>query len=277
MVLKLPLMSEACLRLWSTMPTKQLRRRHATAGICDHSFVPRGPDAVDRLAFKYMMCKVDSSSDSESDVSPRWSDASSKSLQLCTSLKKPSLPQKPFGRHYQQSLDPYDGSSEDSTSSADGSKRQKHRGFRTKGRGRRAAPNPAPLFEVRRPGSRDGMPADVQMRSSSDSELKADNQGDFPPSARKFANAEILQKPLYCPVVPFGRETFHLTDDLLKSPTHLGSPSKRKLFGTLADSEEYMHRKKQCITQMETETIFPEYHLERITCLKNAACCHSRL
>ncbi|XP_036449253.1 uncharacterized protein LOC118823638 [Colossoma macropomum] len=246
------------------MPTKQLRRRHATAGVCDR-FVPRGPDAVDRLAFKYMeMCKVDSSSDSESDVSPRWSDASSKSLQLCTSLKRPALPQKPFGRHYQQSLDPYDGSSEDSTSSTDCSKRQKNGGFRTKGRGRRAAPHPAPLLEVRRPGSRDGVAivhnADVQMRSSSDSELKAINQGDFLPRARKCANGEILEKhPLYSSVVPFGRETsFQLTDDLLKSPTHPGTLSKRKLFGTLGDSEEYMHRKKQCITQMETETIFPE-------------------
>ncbi|KAL7873533.1 hypothetical protein AOLI_G00126040 [Acnodon oligacanthus] len=255
------------------MPTKQLRRRHATTGVCDHSFVPRGPDSVDRLAFKYMeMCKVDSSSDSESDVSPRWSDASSKSLQLCTSLKRPTLLQKPFGRHNQQALDPYDGSSEDSTSSADGSKRQKHGGFRTKGRGRRAAPNPAPLPEVRRPGSRDGVPVDVQMRSSSDSELKAVNPGDFTPRGRKCANAEILEKPLYSPVVPCGRETFQLSDDLLKSPTHLGSLSKRKLFGTLADSEEYIRRKKQCITQMETETIFPEYHLERITYLKNAAC-----
>ncbi|KAG9268216.1 hypothetical protein AMEX_G17163 [Astyanax mexicanus] len=161
------------------MPSKQPRRRgHAAAGVPDIRSDQRDPVTVDRLAFKYMeMCKVDSTSDSESDTSPRWSDASSKSFQGGTGLKRPTLPQKPFGRHYQQTLDPYDGSSEDSASSADGAKRQKRGGFRVKGRScSRMAANPLPSHEVRRPGLRDSVPViqfgDIHMRSSSDSELK---------------------------------------------------------------------------------------------------------
>ncbi|XP_055018277.1 uncharacterized protein LOC129411451 isoform X4 [Boleophthalmus pectinirostris] len=59
---------------------------------------PRGrsvPNNVEHLAFKYMMCKVESSTDSESEISPRWSDTST------------------------MFLDPYDGSSEDSDTSMD--------------------------------------------------------------------------------------------------------------------------------------------------------------
>ncbi|XP_007258965.3 uncharacterized protein LOC103042329 [Astyanax mexicanus] len=247
------------------MPSKQPRRRgHAAAGVPDIRSDQRDPVTVDRLAFKYMeMCKVDSTSDSESDTSPRWSDASSKSFQGGTGLKRPTLPQKPFGRHYQQTLDPYDGSSEDSASSADGAKRQKRGGFRVKGRScSRMAANPLPSHEVRRPGLRDSVPViqfgDIHMRSSSDSELKVISHRDFQYSPRNYTSTRMADNhpPLHS-ANPFCTGTsFQLTDRLLSSPTHTGALSKRKMFCPFDDGGEYMHRKKQCTTQMETESIF---------------------
>ncbi|XP_066497716.1 uncharacterized protein [Hoplias malabaricus] len=266
------------------------------------------------------MCKVYSSSDSESDTSPRRSDASCKTdwkdgnqkehshqsilrqqnpsvtpssnqsgfglnirdyhdphvheflkqrlnleeetLQVGTGPKRPT--QKPFGRHKLQPRDPYDGSAEDSDSHADGPKRQKNGGLRMKERGRRVATNPVPHLEMRRPRPTDGVDVvhltDVQMRSSSDSELKAIHQGEFPYRARKCTSTEMpVKTSLYPPAVPFFPETsFEFTHTLLNSPTRSVTLSKRKSFFPLADGEENIHRKKQCITQMETETIFPE-------------------
>ncbi|XP_010795888.1 uncharacterized protein isoform X1 [Notothenia coriiceps] len=79
------------------------------------------PNNMDQLAYKYMeMCKV-SSSDSDSEISPRLSDTSTMG---CVSITPESLTfrrtlpltQKPAGRYGCCSLflDPYDGSSEDS-------------------------------------------------------------------------------------------------------------------------------------------------------------------
>ncbi|XP_055087083.1 uncharacterized protein LOC117390374 isoform X2 [Periophthalmus magnuspinnatus] len=90
---------------------------------------PRGryvPNNVDHLAFKYMMCKVESSTDSESEVSLRWSDTStmgcgsSAAESDCVPQTLPLVP-KSTGRHgcYSVFLDPYDGSSEDSDDSMD--------------------------------------------------------------------------------------------------------------------------------------------------------------
>ncbi|XP_076834285.1 uncharacterized protein LOC143480455 isoform X2 [Brachyhypopomus gauderio] len=249
------------------MPTKKLRRQHAATGLCEKRFVQRGPDTVDRLAFKYMMCKVDSSSDSESEASPRWSDASSKSFRGRTGPKRSSLPQKSFARHCQHPLDPYDGSSEDSAASADATKRQKHGGLRTKGRSRKVASNFPPLHkEVTRVGPRDFVAVlhhtDVQMRSSSDSELKTVSQRDpCPCRAIKHVNAELSENSkssVLSTATPFGIETFQLTDGLLKNPIDPGILSKRKLFSPLGDTDESTHRKKQCISEMETESFFPE-------------------
>ncbi|KAK2891901.1 hypothetical protein Q8A73_017566 [Channa argus] len=78
---------------------------------------------MDHLAFKYMeMCKVESSTDSDSEISPRWSDTSTMG---CVSSAPESgtfrrtLPLKAAARHGCCSLflDPYDGSSEDSDES----------------------------------------------------------------------------------------------------------------------------------------------------------------
>ncbi|KAK2825929.1 hypothetical protein Q5P01_020143 [Channa striata] len=81
------------------------------------------PTNMDHLAFKYMeMCKVQSSTDSDSEISPRWSDTSTMG---CVSSAPESgtvhqtLPLKAAARHgcYSLFLDPYDGSSEDSDES----------------------------------------------------------------------------------------------------------------------------------------------------------------
>ncbi|KAM8915731.1 uncharacterized protein AB9W97_015960 isoform 2-T2 [Spinachia spinachia] len=82
------------------------------------------PNNVDQLAFKYMLCKVESSTDSESEISPRWSDTSamgcvSSTPERGTFTRTLPLTHKPVGRHgcYSLFLDPYDGSSEDSDAS----------------------------------------------------------------------------------------------------------------------------------------------------------------
>ncbi|KAK0139761.1 hypothetical protein N1851_023334 [Merluccius polli] len=86
------------------------------------------PSSVEKLAFKYMeLCKLESSTDSESDISLRSSDTSTMAL-VSTSrpdrrpLQKSmlSLSHKGGGRLpcYCRFLDPYDGSSEDSDESS---------------------------------------------------------------------------------------------------------------------------------------------------------------
>ncbi|XP_067100072.1 uncharacterized protein [Osmerus mordax] len=142
-----------------------------------------------------MMCKVESSTDSESDVSPRWSDTSTmgcgssaaESRQVQRSLL---CGHKPAGRHpsyHCLSIDPYDGSSEDSDVSDSLSfpwrQRQPQAGCRCWGRtGRRVPFHSAPpllrgisLNELRvvetEPGRAEQnqqKTLDVQMRSTSE-------------------------------------------------------------------------------------------------------------
>ncbi|XP_034530795.1 uncharacterized protein LOC117806163 isoform X2 [Notolabrus celidotus] len=79
---------------------------------------------MDQLAFKCMMCKMESSTDSESEISPRWSDTStmgcaSSAPESQASRRTLPLTHKPALKHgcYSLFLDPYDGSSEDSDES----------------------------------------------------------------------------------------------------------------------------------------------------------------
>ncbi|XP_026161302.1 uncharacterized protein LOC113129490 [Mastacembelus armatus] len=97
------------------------RRRQRS--LTDHSD-RHVPNNMDQLAFKYMeMCKVESSTDSDSEISPRWSDTSTMG---CVSsapesvMLRQTLPLKPAAKHgcYSLFLDPYDGSSEDSDGSS---------------------------------------------------------------------------------------------------------------------------------------------------------------
>ncbi|XP_040056398.2 uncharacterized protein LOC120833393 isoform X1 [Gasterosteus aculeatus] len=160
---------------------------------------------VDQLAFKYMLCKVESSTDSESEISPRWSDTSAMGCVSSTPEKRTftrTLPliHKPVGRHgcYSLFLDPYDGSSEDSDESKDvgSSSRQTRQqgkvggggggesGSRLPGRNRRFIlhhPASVAMTEVaknvmREPATPQQQPQqqrllDVQMKCGSDSEL----------------------------------------------------------------------------------------------------------
>ncbi|XP_016335874.1 uncharacterized protein LOC107684175 isoform X1 [Sinocyclocheilus anshuiensis] len=189
-------------------------------------------DAVGRLAFKYMeMCKVDSSSDSESESNPRWSDVSSKGCESST----PEAPQK-LQQNYQQCLDPYDGSSEDSGSSAEGSRKQRPGGFRTKGTGRRLTFNPASALRDETPA--DLHRVDVQMRSSSDSELESPHQG----SDSGFHTRSSLNS----------RDTsLGLQSASPDSPALHAAFSKRKLFPA---SDDGMLSKRRCVSDVELES-----------------------
>ncbi|XP_071353909.1 uncharacterized protein [Trachinotus anak] len=151
------------------------------------------PNNVDQLAFKYMMCKVESSTDSDSEISPRWSDTSTMGCASSApdrgTLRR-TLPLKPAARHgcYSLFLDPYDGSSEDSEESntdAGVSRRTRQQGqgggggCRFSGRTRRFIlhhPASVALREVMKNGMRDPVTEqqhllDVQMKCGSDSEL----------------------------------------------------------------------------------------------------------
>ncbi|XP_026103172.1 uncharacterized protein LOC113074536 isoform X1 [Carassius auratus] len=205
-------------------------------------------DVVGRLAFKYMeMCKVDSSSDSESESNPRWSDVSSKGCES-SAPEAPQKLQRFTGHHYQQSLDPYDGSSEDSGSSAEGSKKQRLGGLRVKGTSRRSASG-----EVR---SRSDA-ADVQMRSSSDSEQETPGQS-FCSSCKtlKSVKADLsdsgfnTRSSLNSPAVTSTRDT-----GSPDSPALQGAFSKRKFFPPPGDVDDGMQRKRQCISDMELESV----------------------
>nr|XP_046267906.1 uncharacterized protein LOC124071434 isoform X2 [Scatophagus argus] len=152
------------------------------------------PNNVDQLAFKYMeMCKVESSTDSDSEISPRWSDTStmgcvSSAPENGTFRQTLPLTRKPAGRHGCQSLflDPYDGSSEDSDESnvdvGVSSRRARQQGkggggCRFSGRSRRyIIHHPASFREVLKNGMRDSVTEQqpllgVQMKCGSDSDL----------------------------------------------------------------------------------------------------------
>ncbi|XP_022606906.1 uncharacterized protein LOC111226094 [Seriola dumerili] len=151
------------------------------------------PNNVDQLAFKYMeMCKMESSTDTDSEISPRWSDTSTmgcvSSAPERGTLRR-TLSLKPAARHgcYSLFMDPYDGSSEDSDDSNIDfgvSRRTRHQGqggggCRFSGRSRRfILHNPASvaLREVMKNGMRDPVTEqqhllDLPMKCGSDSEL----------------------------------------------------------------------------------------------------------
>ncbi|XP_035530224.1 uncharacterized protein LOC118337355 isoform X2 [Morone saxatilis] len=166
-------------------------RRRRQLGLPEHSD-RHAPNNVDQLAFKYMMCKVESSTDSDSEISPRWSDTStmgcvSSAPESGTFRRTLPLTHKPAGKHgcYSLFLDPYDGSSEDSgESNADvgvSSRRTRQQGkggggCRFSGRSRRfILHHPASVAhrEVVKNGMRDPVTdlLDVPMKCGSDSEL----------------------------------------------------------------------------------------------------------
>ncbi|TNN61012.1 hypothetical protein EYF80_028790 [Liparis tanakae] len=155
---------------------------------------------MDQLAYKYMeLCKVESSTDSDSEISPRWSDTStlgcvSSTPESGTFRRTLPLTRTPAGRHgcYSLFLDPYDGSSEDSDESnldvgvTSRQTRQQGKsgggggGCRFLGRRRRFLfhhPASVAFREMVKNGTRDPVTQpqqhllDVQMKCGSDSEL----------------------------------------------------------------------------------------------------------
>ncbi|KAG1952297.1 hypothetical protein F2P79_010229 [Pimephales promelas] len=172
-------------------------------------------DAVGRLAFKYMeMCKVDSSSDSESDTSPRWSDVSTKGWDNSAPESR-EAPEK-LQKNYQQCLDPYDGSSEDSGSSDGGVQKRRPRG---------------PVR--RRAGIRDH--PDVLMRSSSDSD------------------SQSRCWPEVCVRLDLSDSGIHTRSGLSSPAPDPRDPHglpKRKLFPS-GELEEGLRRKRRCTSDME--------------------------
>ncbi|XP_041827623.1 uncharacterized protein LOC121631055 isoform X2 [Melanotaenia boesemani] len=152
------------------------------------------PNSMDQLTSKYMMCKMESSTDSDSEVSPRWSDTStlgcvSSASEHETLRQSVSLTYKSAGRHasYSLFLDPYDGSSEDSDeSNTDAGFFSRQTRQQSKGGGgcrllnqrkRFITHYPVPIREMVRDSVIDQQPTlfkdsnDVQMRCGSDSEL----------------------------------------------------------------------------------------------------------
>ncbi|KAM9708569.1 uncharacterized protein ACNS7B_000828 [Menidia menidia] len=157
------------------------------------------PSNMDQLTFKYMeMCKVETSSDSDSEISPRWSDTSilgsvSRAPGRGPSRRAFPLTYKSTGRQacYSLLLDPYDGSSEDSDkSNIDVSSRQTR--HQSKGGGGCRLPSQRRRFISHHPASvalrerlKNGMKdllmdqqptvskdsSDVQPKCESDSEL----------------------------------------------------------------------------------------------------------
>ncbi|XP_072220893.1 uncharacterized protein [Leuresthes tenuis] len=162
------------------------------------------PDNVDQLTFKYMeMCKMESSTDSDSEISPRWSDTStlgcvSRAPGRGTLRRGVPLTFKSAGRQacYSLFLDPYDGSSEDSEESntdisvSSRQTRQQSKGggggCRLSGRRRRLIshyPASVSLREMVKSGMRDCVidqqptshkdNSDIQMKHGRDCELDA--------------------------------------------------------------------------------------------------------
>ncbi|XP_030069703.1 uncharacterized protein LOC115477180 isoform X3 [Microcaecilia unicolor] len=83
-------------------------RRGAASDPCNLMELDTSLDVVDTLTLKYMKCKVDSSTDSESDINTEG----------FTSM---TTQEKKSGDLSLQFLDPYDGDSEDTSTHSDGS------------------------------------------------------------------------------------------------------------------------------------------------------------
>ncbi|XP_062379254.1 uncharacterized protein LOC134067820 isoform X2 [Sardina pilchardus] len=249
--------------------------------------VHRGPDRVDILTFKYKMCKMDSSSDSESDASPRWSDTSSKgnvsgAAERKSAQKLPSMTHKQTGWH-NVCIDPYDGSSEDSCTSTNDSRRPKKGSCRFWVKFRRGTAMHGPLpKEVKRNGTADGAGGshfgDIHMLS--DPEIDITNQkGNWPSSDVNDSEAKVLEDSgVFIKSLSDSPSPALLTDggdcvQSLHGPSNGNSQEaatpppdyitghdslfKRKLFPAQGEMG-YWHRKRQCVTKIDRESNSPE-------------------
>ncbi|XP_028251994.1 uncharacterized protein LOC114427946 [Parambassis ranga] len=260
-------------------------RRRRQRPFADHSDRP-APNNMDHLTFKYMeMCKVESSTDSDSEISPRWSDTStmgcvSSAAESGTSRR---IIHKPAVKHgcYSSFLDPYDGSSEDTDESdicfgvSSRHIRQQAKcvgaGCRLS-RGRRFIlhhPAPVALRDVVKHGKRSEMEQqhllDVQMKCGSDSELDtlSSHCCRNPTSETVAGHPQTMDVEFQLddsglhatrsstpgPQTPVDRSS----SEKSPSPCHLTSLYKRKLGLPGADVVELGQRKRQCVVNMEDE------------------------
>ncbi|XP_041703130.1 uncharacterized protein LOC121539017 isoform X2 [Coregonus clupeaformis] len=270
------------------MATTNPQQQHSRSGFRDGSLVQSGPSSVDKLAFKYMeLCKVESSTDSESDVSPRWSDTST--MGCASSAPESRQPiqrmltctHKPVGRfsYHSLSLDPYDGSSEDSDESMGGPRRPRQGGCRYWGRSQRRNNHPPTVIlkeVIKSGGLRDGPMEphliDVQMRSASDSELWtcSHSKGRGPVGETSADSGVLATKSSPCTPVSLtfvgAATSVHnvqtpesTSEKSPDSPVPLRGLFKRKFCLPGAETpQDGGHRKRQCVTKMETGDSPPE-------------------
>ncbi|XP_041928718.1 uncharacterized protein LOC121693391 [Alosa sapidissima] len=264
------------------MSTWRRRSKYNCKANREDKHVHRGPDRVDILTFKYKeMCKMDSSSDSESDASPRWSDTSSKgnvssAAERKAAQKLPSMTHKPTGWH-NVCIDPYDGSSEDSCTSTNDSRRPKKGSCRFWVKFRRGSAMHGPLpKEVKRSGPADGA-GDIHMLS--DPEIDITNQkGHWPSSDVNGSEAKVLEDSgVFTKSLSDSPSPVLLTDggdcvQSLHGPSNENSQEtgtqppdyisghdslfKRKLFPAQGEMG-YWNRKRQCVTKMGRESNSP--------------------
>ncbi|XP_047467459.1 uncharacterized protein LOC125023929 isoform X2 [Mugil cephalus] len=264
------------------------RRQRSLANQSDRHI----PNNMDQLTFKYMMCKVESSTDSDSEISPRWSDTStmgcvSSAPESGTSRRPLSLTHKPAGRHgcYSLFLDPYDGSSEDSDESntdvAVSSRQTRQQGkcggggggggggCRHSGRSRRLVlhhPASVSLREVVKNGMRHSFieqqhHLDVQMKCGSDFEPDALPSHADRDGCRNVTEETTRHTQIMDTESQLDDSGLHTTRPQMLDSSSEKSPSscnlrpfyKRKLGLLGAGMVELGQRKRQCVVSMEDD------------------------
>ncbi|XP_058844127.1 uncharacterized protein LOC117422704 isoform X1 [Acipenser ruthenus] len=226
-------------------------------GLSDGKDAQRSWESVERLAFKYMeKCKVESSTDSDSDTSPEG----------CASSTSESGAAKkgPVSRYSLPSLDPYDGCSEDSSDLSDCSLRSRQPITSNPPRGvpsteKESFPKDpgkcgAACVKLHAAGSKASPPTDVHMRSSSDSETTASRSLKREPLWQRAVDSGILtESPGQCAYVSrtLARLPESPTYRARHSPPAPDSMPKRKLGFPGPDTAERVHKKKQRVVTLE--------------------------
>ncbi|XP_029973353.1 uncharacterized protein LOC115407135 [Salarias fasciatus] len=228
-------------------------------------------DNVDHLSFKYMeMCKMGSSTDSDSEISPRWSDTStmgyvSSAPESGTSRRALTLTQKPSGRHggYSLFLDPYDGSSEDSEeSSVEVFSRQTRQqgkgvgggGCRLSGRAQRVVFRPPASVQMKCESDSDALPSlvtDANLPEESAADPAVHGQAmDIELQLDASGTRSVTSCAPHTPrsQTPGSGSSSHRYTDRCSSSLH-----KRKLGLLGAEALQLEQRKRPCVCAMENE------------------------
>ncbi|XP_011488507.1 uncharacterized protein LOC101173024 isoform X2 [Oryzias latipes] len=229
---------------------------------------------VDQLTLKYMeMCKVGSSTDSDSEISSRWPETSAV---VCPRGAAEPETSRQIHRKPKRSclLDPYDGSSEDSESNIDVSSRKTRQrknggaGFPYSSQRRRSVLNQPVYRGMLRSEMRDG--SDIQMKYHSDSDLW-DCELETLPSHIDSSDCKMVTEEsesalhIHSMDAEFqlgdsglhgSRSSTPLTPGLVssvESSCKFKSLWKRKVNFSAADMVDLRPRKKQCVVTTEEE------------------------